>query len=211
MNQPSLGFPQSLADKYRPASIAGFVGLEKQKRILSRLASAPRPCNLLFVGPSGVGKTSMAYAFAAEIKAEIHHVTSQHATVSELEDVVHQCWYVARSGGFHCVIVDEADQMSDKAQLLLLSKLDGTDAPPATIFIFTCNETTRLEARFLSRCMTLEFSSYGLAAESVEFLRRIWDAEAQGAKAPNFAQVLRDERNNLRGCLQRIETELLAV
>jgi hypothetical protein len=54
--------------------------------------------------------------------------------------------------------------MTNAAQLALPSKLDSTDAVPNTIWIFTANDTERLERRFLSRCKLLEFSSYGLAA-----------------------------------------------
>jgi replication-associated recombination protein RarA len=62
----TLAFPVSLAEKYRPQTLAGFVGLEKQKKILGKLAANPRPCALLFQGAPGTGKTSIAYAFAAE-------------------------------------------------------------------------------------------------------------------------------------------------
>src|ERR1700719_114657 len=36
MSTPSIAFPQSLADKYRPRTIADFVGLEKTKKILRK-------------------------------------------------------------------------------------------------------------------------------------------------------------------------------
>jgi hypothetical protein len=55
--------------------------------------------------------------------------------------------------------------MTNAAQLALLSKLDSTDPASNTIWIFTANDTERLERRFLSRCKVLEFSSYGLAGE----------------------------------------------
>jgi hypothetical protein len=41
--------------------------------------------------------------------------------------------------------------MTDAAQVSLLSKLDSTNFPPNTIFVFTCNDSSRLEPRFLSR------------------------------------------------------------
>ena len=70
----------------------------------------------------------------------------------------------SRIGGFHLVLVDEADKMSNAAQLHFLSKLDATAFPPQTIFVFTCNTTDGLEARFLSRTRQIEFSSYGWRA-----------------------------------------------
>ena len=75
------------------------------------------------------------------------------------------------------MLADEADQMTSAAQLALLSQLDSTDPAPNTIWIFTANDTERLERRFLSRCKVLEFSSYGLAGEIATYLATVWHAE----------------------------------
>ncbi len=158
--QSDLDFPQSLAEKYRPRAVAGFVGLEKPKKILAKFAASPYPSAWLFTGPSGIGKTSMAQALCAEIRGELHHIPSQKCTVEAIEKACHDCHYLPFTpGGFHVVLCDEADRMTNAAQLALLSKLDATAFPPNTIFIFTCNSTDGLEPRFLSRCRVIEFSS----------------------------------------------------
>jgi len=69
MSASTLPFPQSLAEKYRPRTIAEFVGLDKPKRILAKFAVQPYPSAWLFVGPSGVGKTSMRKRSALRSKA----------------------------------------------------------------------------------------------------------------------------------------------
>lgn len=110
----------------------------------------------------------------------------------------------------HLVLVDEADQMTAPAQISLLSKLDSTNFPPNTIFIFTCNSVDRLEPRFLSRVRTVEFSSYGIAKDATELLARIWETEAPaGAVPPNFARIVKESNNNVRESLMKLETELL--
>jgi hypothetical protein len=38
MRAPTFAFPQSLAEKYRPHCIADFVGLDKPRKILAKLA-----------------------------------------------------------------------------------------------------------------------------------------------------------------------------
>lgn len=206
----TLPFPMPLAEKYRPHAIGDFVGLDKPKRILSKFAANPYSSAWLFSGPPGTGKTTMALALAETLRAELHHIASQQCTVAAVEDVIRQCWYVPVSGGFHLVLVDEADRMSNAAQLHFLSKLDATAFPPQTIFVFTCNTTDGLEPRFLSRTRQIEFSSYGLASEATRLLENIWQREANGASQPNFARIVKESSNNIRDALMYLETELLA-
>jgi DNA polymerase-3 subunit gamma/tau len=207
----TFAFPQPLAEKYRPRAICNFAGLEKPKRILSKFAANPYASAWLFVGPPGLGKTTMALALAETLGAELHHIPSQQCNVAAVEDVIRRCWYVPVSGGFHLVLVDEADRMSSAAQLHFLSKLDATAFPPQTIFVFTCNATDGLEPRFLSRTRQIEFSSYGLANEVARLLESIWKCEANGASAPNFARIVKDSANNVRDALMFLETELLSI
>jgi replication-associated recombination protein RarA len=211
--QCGFDFPQSLTVKYQPRAFDDFVGLEKQKRILAKFAANPYPTSWLFVGGPGTGKTTMGLALAQAIPAEVHHIPSQECNVANIERACFTCHYVPMSGyRMHVVLVDEADKMSGPAQLGLLSKLDGTAFPPATVFVFTCNTTAGLEDRFLSRSKVLEFSTYGMGPQAAELLARVWQTEAPAnALAPNFQRIVKDSANNVRESLQRLETELLAA
>lgn len=224
--QSNLDFPQSLSEKYRPKHIAEFIGLAKEKRILTAFCKSPRDASFLFVGPSGLGKTTMALALADELKAEVHHIPSQKCTVENVDDVIRMCWrspwnlFGPNAGqpcSFHLVLVDEADAMTTAAQLALLSKLDSTAKPPNTIFIFTCNGTDRLERRFLSRCIVLEFSSYGMRSEIADFLSKIWDLEIGHSsdmaelQKPDFERIGKDSQNNIREALNRLEVEIMSA
>jgi len=212
MSTPPLAFPQSLTEKYRPTRIADFIGLERPKKVLSAFLRRPASGAWLFLGPSGLGKSTMAMALANELQAELHKIPSQRCNVQSIEDTVRRCWYAPMTpGGVHIVLADEADQMTDAAQLALLSKLDSTDPAPSTIWIFTANDTTRLERRFLSRCKVLEFSSYGLAGEIAAYLSKVWHAEGGNGSGPDFERLAKDSRNNVRDCLMRLEVELMAL
>jgi ATPase family protein associated with various cellular activities (AAA) len=95
--QSGLAFPQPLAEKYRPLRIADFVGLEKTKRIITKLAANPYPSAWLFLGPSGTGKTTMALALAAEIPAELHHIPAKECSLEAVQEVCRRCHYSPRS------------------------------------------------------------------------------------------------------------------
>jgi replication-associated recombination protein RarA len=211
-SQTGFAFPASLSEKYRPHCLADFVGLEKPKKVLTKFAEKPFPSAFLFVGPSGVGKTSMGLALCDALRGELHHIPSQACIVANVEDTIRQCHYVPRNARFHVVLVDEADRMSNAAQLAFLSKLDATAFPPSTIFVFTCNTTEGLEPRFLSRCMELRFSSQGLAGPTAELLARVWQAEGgTESDAPNFLRLAQDSKNNVRDAVNSLQVELLAL
>src|ERR1700722_7286020 len=211
--QEGFCFPASLSEKYRPHKFDDFVGLEKPKKVLSKFAASPFPnAAFLFVGPSGTGKTSMALALCEAIQGELHHIPSQSCNVATVEDTVRQCHYVPRNNSLHVVLVDEADVMTPQAQLGFLSKLDGTAFPPQTVFIFTCNDTERLQDRFLSRCMVLQFSSHGMAKEAATLLERIWKQEAgETSETPNFLRMVQDSKNNVRDAVNSLQVALLAL
>ena len=211
--QSALDFPVSLTEKYRPQRIADFVGLNTPKAVLGNLARHPRDGGAwLLSGPSGTGKTSMALALAAEMPAELHHVPSQNCNLETINSVWARCHYVPMAGyRRHLILIDEADRMSAAAQIALLSKLDSTDCAPDTVVLLTCNVIAGLEPRFLSRCRSIEFSSYGIASEVAVFLARVWKTETDDApNAPHFARLVKESNNNIRAALMSLELKIMA-
>lgn len=154
----------------------------------------------------------MALALCDAIGGELIHIPSSHCTVAELEESLRMTHYVPMAGKkFWFILVDEADQMTEKAQLALLSKLDSTGRIEGCVFVFTCNSTDRFEARFLSRCLTVEFSSYGMSDAICEYLDGVWHAEDGNGNCPNLKRLVAETHNNVRESLMRLELELMAL
>jgi len=208
---------KQLVDKYRPISIDQFVGIETPRAIMTAFVANPYSSSWLFLGESGTGKTTLAFAVAfalgarQEIGGGIYHIPARACDLETIDKVVHLCYMTPMIGApFNIVIIDEGDQMTRAAQLRLLSNLDSSDPPPNTIWFITLNDLTNLEVRFRSRCKLLEFDTKGLLDPGIDLLSRIWRAESpKKAKTPDFAAMMRDSQCNLREALNLLETEIL--
>ncbi len=209
----ALDFPANLTTKYQPRSLSEFCGLEKQCKMLSKLAQNPPKdgAALLFEGGPGTGKTSAAFCFANSIigRAEIHHIGSQESTLDNWRSVTAMCQYVPFNAKFHVVIADEIDKSSPAVMLYLLSRLDGSCPMPATFLIGTCNDTSTLEPRFLSRFIRLpKFNCYGASEDVKALLRRVWSDCAGDAPEPDYSRV---PTSNVREALNWLFVELLSI
>jgi replication-associated recombination protein RarA len=201
--------PLNLSEVYRPQTLAGFVGLARPRALLSALAKEPYASAWLLVGPSGLGKTTMALALYNQLGGSLHHIPSRACDLATVESVVRSCWYTPMTGNWHVVLVDEADRMTTAAQISFLSVLDATAMPPNTIFVFTANETRLLEKRFLSRCRVVRFTTEELAEPAAKMLAKIWRKHSK-AKPPDFKAILAESEYNIRTALMAIETEMIA-
>ena len=214
--QPALDFPESLAEKYRPHDLDGFVGLEIPKRIMGAFVRNPKPDAFYFVGPSGCGKTAMALAVVDALCAEHHHIPSRNCDLETIEQTTRDChrmpWNcfgpnAGKPTRFHCIHVSEADQMTGAAQLALLSKLDATAWPPNTFFIFTANGTVLLEKRFLNRCKIVDFKNPDDSALA-KYLAKVYRKEG-GNYSVDYTGIARQTSGSVRDALQKVEMELM--
>ncbi len=224
--QNGFDYPMPLVEKYQPRRIEDFIGLEGPKRMFANLLKAPRPVAVLLVGPPGCGKTTLGMAFADELPGTLHHISSQKCDVSALDRLSDLCQYYPSRGKFHVVLVDEADQMTERAQLQLLSRLDGTaslkpkfgggwEHGPAlpVMWIFTCNgrgehgttPPSTFEPRFLSRCLVIGCEKPEVA-EIARFLQRIWSLE--GGDASSDPSPVAAGCDGMRDALTKLEVAL---
>jgi hypothetical protein len=174
--------PVTLTEKHRPRDLASVVGQGEVVFRLETFLEAPYSGAFLFVGPTGVGKTTVAMAVAAELGAceygGLFIIKSGMQDAEAVEGVLKDLRYTPMMGsGWKVVIVDEADYMSVKAAQLWLSSLE--DLPPKSVVVFTTNNPDKFKDRFIDRCERLDFACQAAehAGDAQALADRVWQAE----------------------------------
>ena len=80
-----------LAERMRPKDLSGVVGQEEilgDGKILTEIVRKGEPVNLIFWGPPGTGKTTLARILAREFKADFVEISAVTAGKKNVEEVV---------------------------------------------------------------------------------------------------------------------------
>jgi putative ATPase len=116
---------QPLAARMRPRSLAEMVGQEHILRpdgLLLRLVASNRFGSLIFYGPPGSGKTSLAEAIACETKSRFVRVNAVMSNVAELRDVLTAARRRPEAGTI--LFIDELHRFNKAQQDLLLPDVE---------------------------------------------------------------------------------------
>ena len=82
---------QPLADRLRPESLSEVVGQEHligEGGILKNLVEQGEVPNMIFYGPSGIGKTTIANIIAKKTGKTLHRLNATSASVSDVKDII---------------------------------------------------------------------------------------------------------------------------
>jgi putative ATPase len=116
---------QPLAARMRPRTLAEMVGQEHILRpgsLLRRLVAGNRFGSLIFYGPPGSGKTSLAEAIARETKSRFVRVNAVMSNVAELRDVLAAARRRPESATI--LFIDELHRFNKSQQDLLLPDVE---------------------------------------------------------------------------------------
>jgi putative ATPase len=118
-----------LAARMRPQTLEEFVGQKHflgPGKLLTRMLEADRLSSLIFCGPPGSGKTSLAMAIANRTKAKFRYLSAPAATVKDIRDVIAEASdRLAASGARTVLFIDEIHRFNRAQQDVLLDDVES--------------------------------------------------------------------------------------
>ncbi|MBR6812417.1 MAG: replication-associated recombination protein A, partial [Oscillospiraceae bacterium] len=172
-----------LADEIRPASIDDIVGQEHllaKGRMLRRLIDSGSATNMIFYGPSGTGKTTLASIIAASSGRRLYKLNATTASISDIKEIISDVDTLLAPQGV-LLYLDEIQYFNKKQQQSLLEFLENGKI--SMIASTTENPYFYVYNAILSRCTVFEFKSVP-PSEVAKAVRRGFDkaSERYGVK-----------------------------
>ena len=144
-----------LVEKYRPIKLKNYVGNENIKKSISKYLDQNDIQNLIFYGPAGTGKTTLAKLIIKNLDCDhIYINASDERGIETIRDKVSSFASVASFKSLKVVILDEADFLTIQAQASLRNIIETFSR--TTRFIMTCNFVERIIDPLQSRCQVLK-------------------------------------------------------
>ena len=148
-----------LADRMRPETLEDIVGqkhLLAPGKALRNIIESGRIPNLIFYGPSGVGKTTLAIIIARRTDMRLHKLNGTTASTADIKAVVEEVDTLAGVGGI-LLYLDEIQYFNKKQQQTLLEHIENGNI--TLIASTTENPYFYVYGAILSRSTVFEFKA----------------------------------------------------
>ena len=142
-----------LASRLRPSSLDEFVGqkhLVGEGKVLRRLIDEDRIPSMIFWGPPGVGKTTLASIIAAKTRASFVNFSAVTSGIKEIREVMTEAENSRKMGMKTLVFVDEIHRFNKAQQDAFLPYVEKGSI--ILIGATTENPSFEINGALLSRC-----------------------------------------------------------
>ena len=178
---------EPLAARMRPKNLREFAGQQHligEGKILSRLIESDKVPSMIFWGPPGVGKTTLAQIIAGKTKANFITFSAVTSGIKEIRNVMQQADRYARFGEKTIVFIDEIHRFNKAQQDAFLPFVEKGSI--TLIGATTENPSFEVNGALLSRCKV--FVLKALETDDIEQLlkRAIADPRGYGSERVNI-------------------------
>nr|WP_294467301.1 replication-associated recombination protein A [uncultured Sellimonas sp.] len=142
-----------LASRLRPTTLDEFVGQEHlvgKGRILRQLIERDQISSMIFWGPPGVGKTTLASIIAGRTKAEFVNFSAVTSGIKEIKEVMNTAETMRQMGRRTVLFVDEIHRFNKAQQDAFLPFVEKGSI--ILIGATTENPSFEINSALLSRC-----------------------------------------------------------
>jgi DNA polymerase-3 subunit gamma/tau len=217
-----------LARKYRPQTFEGVVGQEHVTRTLKNAISGDRVAHaILFSGPRGTGKTTVARILAKAMNcesgptptpcntcrsctditagrgADVFEIDgASNNSVDQVRELRDNIRYMPAHSRFKIYIIDEVHMLSIAAFNALLKTLE--EPPSHVMFFFATTEAHKIPITILSRCQRHELKRIDPTAVS-EHMEALCRKEAVSIASDNLRAIARESGGSMRDALSLLD------
>jgi putative ATPase len=201
---------EPLAQRLRPKTLGEVCGqqhLLASGRVFRRTIESGRIPNMIFYGPSGTGKTTVASIIAENSGMTLHKLNGTSCGTGDIKAVLSEIGTLSAAGGI-LLYLDEIQYLNKKQQQSLLECIENGTV--TLIASTTENPYFYIYNALLSRCTVFEFKSL-TAADVEQGLKNAVDKLSQSEGVPvllesdarqYLAQSAGGDMRKALGCLE---------
>jgi len=192
-----------LVEKYRSKDLDEYVGNEHIKKTIEQYLGQNDIQNLIFYGPAGTGKTTLAKLIVNNLNCDYLYINaSDERGIETIRDKVSGFASTASFKPLKVVILDEADFLTIQAQASLRNVIETFSR--TTRFIMTCNYVERIIDPLQSRCQVLKVipPSKGEVAAHIASIMAI---EGTAYEMEDLKTIVNQYYPDLRKCLNTVQ------
>ncbi len=198
-------------EKYRPSKFSEIVGQDNTVKKVESLTNSLNIPHLLFAGPAGTGKSTLALIIVKELFGKFWRENYLELNASDergINVVREKVKNFARTKSignvpFKIIFLDEADALTPEAQQALRRTMENYSA--TCRFVLSCNYSSKIIDPIQSRCAIFRFKL--LEKKDIEkIIRKIAEGEKLTISPDALELIYEGSEGDCRRCINILQS-----